>query len=59
MNADLQHKVAEVALATTGVALPMAWVAELDIILRIILTLVGIVSGIYATLYYRKRWKKE
>lgn len=58
MTIATEHKLAEVALTTTGLALPIAWAAELDLILRLILTAVGIVSGVYAALYYRKRWKE-
>lgn len=59
MTQNFHQKIAEAALATTGVALPAAWLADVDIALRIILSLVGIISGVYAALYYRKRYKQS
>lgn len=52
----IQHVKAAVALGTTGAALPTAWLTDIDVVLRILLTLIGIATGIYSFMYYRKRY---
>lgn len=53
------HSGGAVGLAVTGGSLAAAWLAEIDLLLRILLTLVGITAGVYSILYYRHRWLRE
>jgi hypothetical protein len=53
--ADPQHPLVLAANALTAASLATAYLAEIDMILRIVLTLVGITSGTYAIIYYRRR----
>lgn len=53
-----QHIKASASLAITAGTGSAALFANIDSILRIILTVVGIVSGTYAALYYRALYKK-
>ena len=52
---DPQHPLAIIANAVTAGSFAMAWLSEIDLMLRIVLTLVGITSGTYAIIYYRRR----
>lgn len=56
---EVQHAKAVITAGVTAIAIPTAWLAEIDSVLRIILTLVGIITGIYSALYYRKRLQER
>lgn len=64
LSEQMQHVKAAVAMGVTGVSipaawLPAAWATELDYGLKILLTIIGILTGIYSMLYYRKRYKEK
>ncbi len=56
---EVQHIKAAGAASITGASWLGVWLTDIDMILRVILTLVGIATGIYSTLYYRKRYKEK
>lgn len=64
LNFDqVQHVKAAIGLGVTSVAIPAAWIpapwmGTIDFSLRIFLTLIGIATGIYSMLYYRKKYKE-
>lgn len=56
---QVQHAKAVVSAGVTGVTIPTVFMGEVDWILRIILTIVGILTGIYSFLYYRALYKAK
>lgn len=55
---QVQHLKASASLVVTAGTGTTALFANIDSVLRLILTAIGIVSGIYAALYYRSLYKK-
>ena len=51
----IREIVAKLCLIVTGGTLSAASLGNIDVILRIMLSFIGIVSGSYALLYYRKK----
>lgn len=55
----IQHIKAVGAGLATASFIPAAWLVDLDFLLRIVLTLVGIMTGIYSLLYYKHKYEKD
>lgn len=55
----IQHAKAGLGLAVTAGTISAAWLADIEAALRIVLTLIGCISGLYAALYYRLLWKEK
>lgn len=53
----IKHVIAKISLLVTGGTL-VTWLVNIDLFLRLVLTGIGIVAGIYSLLYYRKAWKR-
>lgn len=61
MNVVIEHikeVAAKACLVVTGGTFSAATLADLDVGLRILLSLIGIPAAIFSLLYYRRKYKK-
>lgn len=54
----LKHALAKFGLVVFGGTLSAASLADVDVMLRIILSLIGIPAAVYSLLYYRRKYRE-
>ena len=56
---DIRHSMAKLGLIFVSTALSVSWLSYMDVGLRIVLTIMGIVAAHYSIKYYKKKLKED